>query len=276
MKPILYAIVSLLIWLPPLPAGQSLRQYPLDEQLVPEVPVALDEGTTVFLFPTKINGLYAQKVSLDPAVAADFAMTFQPGQFYFTVNARHAGARDVISVVLGRQVYQIRIVAAKEQAVLTAAFFNPTRQGRVAAVSPNKLLSLLDKSKLYYQLRRHYPQEAEQIEHARPGLTLCYRNFSATVQDVWRYEAEDTLVFRVLLQNRGGEAIAYSPNELAVRVGQRIYPAAVADAAGVMPPHATVPVYFAISGSPDGGRNNLSVNNRWNILVPRREREGNS
>ena len=275
MKIIGYLIVSLLVGLPSLMAGQmkAVRSYPLDENLMQEVPVALDEGTTVFLFPGRINGIYAQKVSMNPADEADFVMNFQPGQFYFTVNARKAEVQDVVSVVLGRQVYQIRIVAAREQPVLTATFFKAARQGRAATLSPGKLLALLDKSKLYYQLQRHYPQDAEQIDHVSPKNTLCYRDFSVTVQDVWRYEAEDTLVFRVLLRNLSDQPIGYLANEIAVRVGQRIYSASIVDAAEVMPPHTVVPVYFAVSGSPEGGRNNLSVNNRWNILVPRKEGE---
>ncbi|MDR0533092.1 MAG: hypothetical protein LBH01_03970 [Verrucomicrobiales bacterium] len=273
MRIISYLTVSLLLWLPPLMAGPSVRQYPLDENLVHEVPVALDEGTTVFLFPSKINGIYARKVSLDLSDAADFTMTYQPGQFYFTINARREGVRDVVSVVMGKRVYQIRIRAEREKPVLTASFYQVARQGKAAAVSPDKLLSLLDKSKLYYQLRQHYPQDAEQIDHISPKNVLCYRDFTVTVQDVWRYEAEDTLVFRVLLKNLSDLPIDYLANEIAVRVGQRIYPAALVDAAGVMPPRSVVPVYFAISGSPEGGRNHLSVNNRWNILVPRKDKE---
>ncbi|MDR2462298.1 MAG: hypothetical protein LBD30_00760 [Verrucomicrobiales bacterium] len=274
MRTVIYFTIGMLMSCVPLTAktvASALRQYPLDEHLVHEVPVTVSEGTTVLMFPSRISAIYAQRVSLDPADDADFAMTFQPGQFYFTVNARRDGVRDVISVVLGKQVYQIRVVAAMDKAVLTASFFKVTRQEQASAVSPNKLLSLLDKSKLYHQLRQHYPREAEQIDHARPQTVLCYRDFTATVQDVWRYEAEDTLVFCVLLRNHSDRAVEFLTNEIAVRVGQRIYPAAIVDAAGVMPPYSTVPVWFAVSGSPDGGRNNLSVNNRWNVLVPRKE-----
>jgi hypothetical protein len=271
MKYALCLLMSLWLDLPGLMASPCVRQYPLDENVVSEVSVAVDEGTTVCLFPSKISAIYANKVALDAAAQADFILTFQPGRSYFTINAKREGVRDVVSVLLGNHVYQLRVIAEKDEPVLTANFFQVARQGRTSAVSPDKLLTLLDKSKLYYQLRQHYPQDAEQIDHVTPKTVLNYRDFTVTVQDVWRYEAEDTLVFRVLLQNVSDHPIDYLVDQIAVRVGQRIYPAAVVDAVGVMPPHATVPVYFAVSGSPEGGRNNLSVNNRWNVLVPRKE-----
>jgi len=56
-------------------------------------------------------------------------------------------------------------------------------------------------------------------------------------------------------------------------VGSQVYYASIADASGIIPPKATTTGYFAITGTPVGGRANLSIKNRFNIIVPRVERD---
>ena len=141
--------------------------------------------------------------------------------------------------------------------------------GKKAAVSPATLAGLLDKVKSYALLAQYHPEVTEGIEYVRVNRVMIYPGFRVHLEEVWRFEREDTLVFRLALENTTGEPIQYKPQDLAVRVGNRIYCQAIADASGVMPPNAVVPAYFAITGNPAGGRNNLSADNRWNVLLPR-------
>ena len=61
--------------------------------------------------------------------------------------------------------------------------------------------------------------------------------------------------------------VRYLPGSFAVRVGQRVFPQAISDASGVLPPQAPQPAWFAIAGAPDGSRLDLSLNNDFVILV---------
>jgi hypothetical protein len=61
---------------------------------------------------------------------------------------------------------------------------------------------------------------------------------------VWRFEEEDTLVFRIELENPSDTTIYYKPQDLAVRLEDRIYTQSVADASGIMPPKSTTPAFF--------------------------------
>jgi hypothetical protein len=45
--------------------------------------------------------------------------------------------------------------------------------------------------------------------------------------------------------------------------------ALVSDAAGLIPPKTEATVYFAVTGTPDGGRNELSLKNEFTVLVER-------
>jgi hypothetical protein len=91
------------------------------------------------------------------------------------------------------------------------------------------------------------------------------------IRDVWRFEQEDTLVFRIELKNSSDSTIYYKPQDLAVRLEDRIYTQSIADASGVMPPKSTTPAFFAVTGNGQGGRNNLTPDNKWNVLVVRAE-----
>ena len=67
--------------------------------------------------------------------------------------------------------------------------------------------------------------------------------------------------------NASESAIYYKPQDLAVRLEDRIYTQSLADASGIMPPKSTTPAFFAITGNGQGGRGNLAPDNKWNVLV---------
>ena len=56
-------------------------------------------------------------------------------------------------------------------------------------------------------------------------------------------------------------------------MGQNVYFASIADASGIVPPKTSTVGYFAITGTPRGGRANLSVKNFFSVVVPRVERD---
>ena len=82
--------------------------------------------------------------------------------------------------------------------------------------------------------------------------------------------------------NETDQPIYYVPQSLAVRVGSGVYWSALSDASGIItagekdpktgkitPGHSDG--YFVICGTPHGGRNHLSVQNAFNVLVFRQE-----
>jgi hypothetical protein len=136
---------------------------------------------------------------------------------------------------------------------------------------PERLLSLMDKAKAYPLFEKDYPDALAGVLHAAPNATNYYNKFKLLIRDVWRFEQEDTLVFRIELENSSDSTIYYEPQDLAVRLEDRIYTQSIADASGVMPPKSTTPAFFAVTGNGQGGRNNLAPDNKWNVLVVRAE-----
>ena len=54
-----------------------------------------------------------------------------------------------------------------------------------------------------------------------------------------------------------------------MRIGDHLYHQSISDASGFLPASAEGIVYFAITGTPDGGRNELSLKNEFTILFTR-------
>jgi len=96
-----------------------------------------------------------------------------------------------------------------------------------------------------------------------------FNDYEIRIEEVFRFNPEDTLVFHVTLRNKSEHPIRYLPESFCVRVGNRLYYQSVSDAPGVLPPHAASTVYFAITGTPDGGRNELSLKKEFSVSVSR-------
>ena len=94
-----------------------------------------------------------------------------------------------------------------------------------------------------------------------------YPNFRVRIEEAFRFEEDDTIVFNLSLINDTDEPIFYDPQLFGMQLRTEIYTASVVDASGTMPPHSTTVAFFAITGTPNGGRNNLAPANPWNVLI---------
>ena len=106
------------------------------------------------------------------------------------------------------------------------------------------------------------------LDRVQPGNATYYRTFTATVEDVVRFDAEDVLVFRIRLENSLDVAVPYDPEGLAVRVGRELFPSALTEASGAIPPKSVSQIYLVVAGTPGGGRTNLSVHETYTVMVP--------
>ena len=250
-----------------------ITQKPLDEFVIYDIPVAQKTGTTTIMFPSEISGLYAKSVSTQEQDNAGFLISFTPGNFYFTIRALKKDAEDHLTIVFNRKAYVLHLTAS-EKPFYNVTFYQDERQGRDGgrvAVVPERLLGLMDKAKAYPLLAKDAPDALAGVLHTVPGLTSYYEGFNVRIRDVWRFEQDDTLIFRLELENMTDRAVRYNPKDLAVRVEDRIYTQSLVDASGVMPPKSVTPAFVAITGNGQGGRNNLSPDNKWNVLVVRSE-----
>ena len=252
-----------------------VKQFPLDERVVYEIPISTDAPTTL-MFPSALTAIEGAHVSPSPDTPAPVLLAYTPGRTFFSVRALEPAAKAAVNVVWKNRTYVIRLAVSPEP-YGSVTFYEQELAGRRAAlhrrVTPEVLLGLLDRAKSHAVIANQYPEAAQQIERATPGSVTYYRDFRVTVEEVFRFDPEDTLVFRIRFENDGESEVIYQPQRIAARVGQNVYYASIADASGIIPPKATTSGYFAITGTPRGGRANLSVKNAFSVIVPRVDRD---
>lgn len=254
---------------------QVIKQFPLDDRTVYEVPISRDAPTTL-MFPSAIMGIEGANISASPENPAPVLLAHTPGRYFFSVRALEPDARAGVNVVWKNKTFVIRFVT-REEPYASVTFYEDEIAGRSASlqrrVTPDVLIGLLDRAKSFGLVESQYPEAVQQIERVTPGTISHYKDFRVTVEEVYRFDPEDTLVFRLKIESTGDQEVVYLPQRLAVRVGQDVYYASISDASGVVPPKASTSAFFAVTGTPRGGRANLSVKNRFSIIVPRVDRD---
>jgi hypothetical protein len=254
---------------------QIIKQFPLDERTVYEIPIGPDVPTTL-MFPSALTAIEGANISANPETRAPVLLAYTPGRYFFSVRAADPNAKAAVNVVWKNRTFVLRFFVSKEP-YASVTFYDDALAGRSASlqrrVTPEVLLGLLDRAKSFRIVAQQYPEAVQQIEHAAPGDVTLYKDFRVTVEEVFRFDPEDTLVFKLKLENSGDSEVIYQPQRLAARVGQNVYHASIADASGIIPPQAATTGYFAITGTPHGGRANLSIKNRVSVIVPRVERD---
>lgn len=255
--------------------SQVIKQFPLDERTVYEVPISRELPTTL-MFPSAITGLEGANVSANPDNPAPVLLAYTPGRYFFSVRALEPGARAGVNVIWKNKTYVIRFTAAEEP-YASVTFYEDELAGRSASlqrrVTPDVLIGLLDRAKSFALVQTQYPEAVQQIERITPGTVSHYKDFRVSIEEIFRFDPEDTLVFRLRIESTGDQEVIYQPQRLAVRVGQDVYYASISDASGIVPPKASTSAFFAVTGTPRGGRANLSVKNAFSIIVPRVERD---
>jgi hypothetical protein len=278
-------ILALLLTVPAFaqlaPNYKAIKQFPLDDRTVYQIKVGKNQVTTI-MFPSAISALEGANVTRDAQAPADVLLNYTNGRYFFSLRALHEDVSANLNVVWNRKTYVLEI-ESDDQPFNSVTFYQPAEPGSPYLkenLSPVRLLGLLDKAKAYHLIQSQYPEAIPQVDIAQSHNRIEYKDFAVEVAEVFRFDPEDTLVFKIILYNNSTHEIYYQPQSLAVRVGLDVFFSALSDASGIMPPAYFNPVtkkiepsvslaYFVITGTPNGGRNNLAVTNTFNVIVNR-------
>ena len=255
-------------------AGDSkqIQEAELDEHSIFTIPVSFSRVTTVS-FPGPISAIDAALVTTDGKTAGLFQLAHKPGSYFFSVRSLVKGATTNVNVRWNNKTYVLELQdSAAPQ--LSLIFKYPTDTGKSSLakrlVTPGSLVGLLDKAKAYPVLKASHPEAVEQVDYVSYGdkpRVMDYNDFEIRLDEVFRFDLQDTLVFRIVLRNKTDKEIRYKPQGFSLRVGERLYFQSISDASGVMPPKSDTPAYFAITGTPNGGRNDVSTKNEFIVLL---------
>ncbi len=252
---------------------ESIQRVTLDERAVITVPVATNHVTTIS-FPSPIAAIDAVGVTADGKTPGQFQLAHTKGSSFVSIRALARKAATNLNIRWNKRTYVFEVVESdtpvlalnlEDQAATESAQPAPL-------VTPARLLALLDKAKAFQLLKQQHSEAVADAEartfRDEPQVT-DFNDYEIRVEEVFRFNSEDTLAFHVTLKNKSDNEIRYLPESFVVRVGNRLYYQSISDAPGVLPPCAASTVYFAITGTPDGGRNELSLKNEFTVLVTR-------
>ena len=247
----------------------QFKEYTLAQGEIYKVFVKKDDGATTVTFPSAISKIAGVNVSTDGST--DFQISAQPGGYYFNLVALREGATGTLTVVFNRKTYILYLVQDNEKAFAAVNFTGGSGRGGASAgggaVTPARLLSLIDMAKAYDVLSKRYPTELRDSTRFAKKATFQFEKFQMDLLEVIRFNHEDTLVFKLLLRNDTDEEILYDKFSFSVQAGNRTYYMSAADATGVMPPKSSTYAFFTITGTPEGRRNNLAADNEFRIGV---------
>ena len=248
----------------------QFKEYTLAQGEIYKVFVKKDDGATTVTFPSAISKIAGVNVSTDGS--SDFQISAQPGGYYFNLVALREGATGTLTVVFNRKTYILYLVQDNEKAFAAVNFTGGSGSGGASAgdggaVTPARLLSLIDMAKAYDVLSKRYPTELRDSTRFAKKATFQFEKFQMDLLEVIRFNHEDTLVFKLLLRNDTDEEILYDKFSFSVQTGNRTYYMSAADATGVMPPKSSTYAFFTITGTPEGRRNNLAADNEFRIGV---------
>ncbi|MGH7977216.1 MAG: hypothetical protein ACREC8_11215 [Limisphaerales bacterium] len=250
---------------------KAIQNFILDEQTVYVIPVATNRVTTIS-FPGAIAAMDAAQASIDPQKPAPFLIAHAKGSSFFSVRAEAKRAVTNINIRWNNRTYVLELVESDEPLLSVTFEPAPDTSGTMqsAPVTPDRLLALLDKAKAYPLLKAYHSEAVAQVDYRNyerePRIVDC-TNYAVSIKEAFRFDTEDTLVFRVGVTNKTDRELIYAPNGFFLRVGERTYPQSISDASGIVPPHAEAPAYFAVTGTPNGGRNDISIKNDFYVIL---------
>jgi hypothetical protein len=205
-----------------------------------------------------------------------FQLAHTKSSAFLSVRALFPKASANLNIRWNDQTYVFDLIESDQPVLSLNLEAPPTPEeegvGRAPEVSPLKLLSLLDKAKAFQLLKAQQPESVADVDFTTydgKPLISDFNDYEIQIEETFRFNAEDTLVFRLAITNKIDSPLIYQPDSFTLRAGDRLYPQSVSDADGTVPPKGQSIVYFAVTGTPDGGRNELSLKNPFTVLVTR-------
>ena len=252
---------------------EAIQRVTLDETVVVTVPVASNRVTTIS-FPGPITAIDAVGVTADGKTPGQFQLAHTKGSTFLSVRALARKAATNLNIRWNKHTYVLELVES-DTPILALNLDDRSESETVLPaprVTPAQLLALLDKAKAFPLLKKQHPDAVANVQARTFGDTpqvTDFDDYEIRIEEVFRFNPQDTLVFHITLRNKSDKEIRYLPESFCVRVGNRLYYQSISDAPGVLPPKSASTVYFAITGTPDGGRNEVSLKNEFAVLVTR-------
>jgi hypothetical protein len=252
--------------------AKPIQDLILDDHTVYAVPVSGSRVTTIS-FPSAISAIDAALVTTDAKTAGLFQLAHTKGTSYLSARALAKGATTNLNIRWNGRTYVLELKESGApwlSVVFQLADENKATHQR--PLTPARLLGLLDKAKAFPLLQEHHPDALTGVDFRdgtkQPNITDC-GDYEVRMREAFRFDLEDTLIFRLTLQNKTANLIEFAPERVQLKVGTHTLFPSVTQLGGLIPPSGTSDGYVAFTGTPDGERNDLSLKNDFTFVLER-------
>ena len=255
-------------------AEPPVRDFTLDDHTVYAVPVSGTRVTTIS-FPSPIAAIDGALITADGKTPGLFQIAHTKGTAYLSVRALAKEAATNLNVRWNNRTYVFEL---RESAVPLYSVVLQTKPEKsrlhAHALTPPRLLGLLDTAKAFALLKTYHPEAVRGVEYRdlreKPSVSDC-GDYEVRCEQAFRFPEEDTLVFQITIANRGDKPLEHAPERLEVRAGDRVITPSLTDLSAIVAPRGTVSGYVVLSGGPDGRRSDLSLKNDFTFVLSRRD-----
>ncbi|MGN6552731.1 MAG: hypothetical protein ACTHLW_03235 [Verrucomicrobiota bacterium] len=187
---------------------EAIQRIMLDERVIVTVPVATNRVTTISL-PGPIAAIDAVGVTIDGKTPGQFQLAHAKGSPFLSVRALASKAATNLNIRWNKCTYVFELIESnspvlalnlEDHATASAQNFQPAPQ-----ITPTHLLALLDKAKAFPLLKKQQPDAvagAEARAFGDQAQITDFNDYEIRIEEVFRFDPEDTLVFHVTLRNK--------------------------------------------------------------------------
>jgi len=262
--------------------GQTIQDYTLDPHRAIELSVSSE--ITTLTWPGAISAVAGADVLIEDGAAkeleldekARFHVVHSDGSNFILVRSLKRDTAATLSVIFENAAYVVLLKSAETGAVASAILHRPpnlaaeqvSRVPEPVKFTPRIGLSLLDRARMYPVLARTLPKLVEGVDAQHPeAMVSDWPDLAITVEEVYRFQREDALVFLVSLKNKTDQILELVSSSFAVRVGDEKFYPSIANGPRTLGPGQTAEAEFAVVGLPDGTRNDVSAKNLFTISI---------
>jgi hypothetical protein len=263
-------------------------RMPLNQNVPTEVKVGL-YGITTLQFPAKIEAINGYGFALQPNPDTDvFSLIYDKGTNFLSLKALKPGVSANLTVVINEKVYCF-FCEQDNNPSFVMIFSAPGEQStgpngaQAQSVPPPKkeasreqLAGFLGELKDYVRLKAVSADAVSMLNVAEPNKRSTSGAIETVIKRVVRDDALGLVGFEVELSNRGQSDFYLDPEGFAVRVGDARFEQSLSDCGGIVPAGTSVPAYFVVSEAPDGGRNDLAVDQNFELEIRATDPANNS
>jgi len=187
----------------------------LDENVSIVVPVATNRVTTIS-FPSAITAIDGAGVTVDGKTPGLFQLAHTKGSAFLSVRALYPKASANLNIRWNDHTYVFELTESGQPVLSLNLAAMPTPEeegvGHAPEVSPLKLLALLDKAKAFPLLKAQQPESVANVDFTTydgKPLVCDFNDYEIQIEETFRFNAEDTLVFRLVITNKLDAPLIY-------------------------------------------------------------------